>query len=136
MFSEMAARQAEVVEALLGSIAVADWTHAYLHAEFRDEDGALAQYKHGFLAIEGENGLERAPLAIESEVGTALATMHATYVQANQEFSRLDLIADSDGRYRFELDDRPSLILAGEADPEAKGRLERRFADLVRERNA
>lgn len=133
MFMQMAERQSDVVDALTDSIPRDDWTHAYVHAEFRDESGFLATYDEGFLVVPIDGRPARAPLLVETEVGQAMEAMHAAYAAAGHAFARLDLVLPAEGSWRFELDERPSLILAGLPDPEAKGRLDRRFEQLVRD---
>lgn len=132
MFTRMAEAQADAVNALLDTIEYPDWTHAWVHAEFLDENEFLAQYNEAFIAILGD-APERLPLPIEPDVARAFETMFAVYRDAGQAFARLDLLVSATGPYRFDLDDTPSLILAARPDPAAKGRLDRRFAELVRD---
>jgi len=139
MFMEMSQRQSEVVNVLLDSLDSldrSDWSHAFLHAEFRDEEGVLLQSSEGFLVVDEDGRRERAALPVAAEVSVALVKMHATYAEAGHGFSRLDLVVDGDGRYRFDLGDTPSLTLAGKPDPEARERFDRRFAELAGKRTA
>ena len=133
-FTKMAECQSELVNALLDGVGRDDWILAYLHSEFRDDDGFLVHFEQGFFVVRTPGGVQREPLPIEAEAALAMERMHAVYHEAGHGFSRLDLLVEADGPYRFDLDDTPSLVLAGEADPERRDRLDRRFAELVRER--
>jgi hypothetical protein len=133
MFTQMAERQADVVDALLDTIPRDDWTHAYVHAEFRDEPGFLVHIEDGFLVVREDGRAGRASLLVETEVGQALQAMYETYAEAGHDFSRLDLLVHNGGSYRFDLDNTPSLILDEKPDPDARTRLDRRFEELVRD---
>ena len=134
MFMKMTERQSEVVETLLDTIPRGDWAFAYLHSEFRDENGFLAHFEEGFLAIREPGGIDRATLPVEADAASALERMFRTYQEAGHGFARLDLVVEADGAYRFDLDDTPSLVLAGEPDADRPGRLDRRMTELARER--
>jgi hypothetical protein len=129
---EMAERQADVVNALLDTLERDDWSHAFVHCEFHDEGALPTQLEEGFLVIREAGGPKRADLLVESEVGQALRAMRESYTKAGHGFSRADLIVNVNGAYRFELGNEPSLRLAGQPDPGARERLERRFEALVR----
>jgi hypothetical protein len=131
MFMKMAEQQSAVVQAIRQAVPRHDWSRLYVHVEFRDEDGFLILFKEGFLVVEQGGRARREPLLIESAADREFEALHSLYAQAKQGFWRLDLYIESSGAYRFELDDRPSQLLAGEPDPEARGRLDRRFAELV-----
>jgi hypothetical protein len=133
-FTKMAQCQSELVDAVLDGIERDDWILAYLHSEFRDDEGFLVHFEQGFLVVKTPGGVQREPLPVESGAALAMEQMHAVYHEAGHGFSRLDLLVEADGPYRFDLDDTPSLVLAGEADPDRRDRLDRRFAELVRER--
>jgi hypothetical protein len=130
MFQKMAESQSDLVNALLDEIDGADWTRAYVHAEFGEEGGLMPQLRQGFLVVPGDAGPARVSLLLDAPVGAALDAMHRVYAEAGQGFRRLDLVVQGDSRYRFELDDTPSLLLAGQPDPEARARMDRRFDEL------
>jgi hypothetical protein len=129
---EMAERQADVVSALLDTIGRDDWSQAFVHSEFHDEGDFPGDLQEGFLIVPEADEPTCASLLVETEVGQALRAMREAYVKAGHGFSRADLVVNAGGAYRFELGDEPSLRLAGQPDPEARERLQRRFEALVR----
>jgi hypothetical protein len=133
MFTQMAQHQADVVDALLSTIPGDDWTHAYVHTEFNNDPAFPIHMEEGFLAIREDGRPKQVGLLVSPEVGRALELMHEAYAAAGHGFSRADLLVHASGAYRFDLDARPSAILEGQPDPEAKSRLDRRFERLVRE---
>lgn len=133
MFTQMAEAQADVVNALLDGVDRDDWARAFAHAEFGGQDSPLPQLRRGFLIVPSGAGWGRAPLLLDTPVGEALDALRLLYSEAGQGFWRLDLTVEPDGRYRFEFDDAPSLLCAGQPDPEARERIEARFRDLARE---
>jgi hypothetical protein len=129
---EMAERQADVVNALLDTIKRDDWSQAFVHSEFHDEGGLPTHLEEGFLVVREEGAPKRAGLLVESDVGQKLRAMRDSYVEAGHGFSRLDLVVQAGGSYRFELGNEPSLRLAGQPDPGARERLQQRFEALAR----
>ena len=130
---KMAECQADVVNALLDTIPSDDWTHAYVHAEFREESGQVIHVEEGFLVVREDGKPKRVGLLVEIEVGQALQAMYEAYAAAGHGFGRADLLVHNGGAYRFDLDSRPCDMLGGQAVSDARGRLDRRFEELVRE---
>lgn len=128
MFIEMGERQAEVVEALTESAADEDWTHAYLRSEI-PEDSLFALVQEAFVVVREEGVPKRVSLRLEDSVGDAVLAMYRTYQKAGHGFSKLELLVHRDGPYRFDL----GALESDEPEGGRRGRMERRFEQLVRE---
>ena len=71
------------------------------------------------------------PLPITDQTQDAIDALRVVYVEAGHGFWRFDLTVDADWRYRFVFDDTPSLVLAGQADPDVPGRMTRFAAEFA-----
>ncbi len=110
------------------------WERLYLHGEFADLGGAIANFAEGTaLALRGGQ-LVRLPLPISDAAQSAIAQLQQAYANAGHGFWRFDLSVEADWRYRFTFDQAPSKLLLGQADADARGRLNRYAADYAAEK--
>jgi hypothetical protein len=136
MFTQLAARQSEVVAAFMDSVEPElSWRKAFIHAEFRADDPDAPSLTEMFLVLARPDPARPHWLPLEFPVLAALERLYRDYLAAGQGFTRLDLtIAAPDGEYRFEFSRVPSPRLDGQPDPDAERRLLRRYAALLAER--
>lgn len=110
------------------------WEQLCVHAEYGEMGEAVAHYADATaLARRGDN-VVMLPLPITDECQNAIDALRVAYVEAGHGFWRFDLTVEADWRYRFTFDQTPSLVLAGEADPEVPGRMKRLAADYAASR--
>ncbi|WAS89743.1 hypothetical protein [Nannocystis punicea] len=136
MFTQLAARQSEVVTAFMDSLEPElSWRRAFIHAEFPADDPDAMSLTEAFLVLARPDPARPHWLPLEFPVIAALERLYRDYLAAGQGFTQLDLsIAAPDGKYRFEFSRDPSPRLNGQRDPDAEPRLLRRYADLLAER--
>lgn len=110
------------------------WEQLVVHAEYAEMGGAIAHYTDSTALAQRGNEIIMLPLPITDQTQDAIDRLRVAYVEAGHDFWRFDLTIEADWRYRFTFDQTPSLVLAGQTDPEVPGRMKRVAAEYAKSR--